>query len=157
MIKLVLFTGLRSTELLNIRYEDITPKEDLYKITVVGKGNKLREVFIHKKHLEDYLNTKYLNRRTRDLVFRNFNGKKLSQAYISRAVDKVLTMARINKEKKGTHLLRHTFATQLYRKTKDVFLLKEALGHSDINTSMIYTHLDKHVLEKVTDLMDDLI
>lgn len=157
IIKLVLFTGLRSGEVINIRYKDIIEKENVYQIAVIGKGNKFREVLISKKHLEEYLNQRFLRLSTNDLVFKNFNGKKLSQAYISRVVDTILVRARIKKAKKGTHLLRHTFATQLYRKTKDVFLVKEALGHSDINTSMIYTHLDNDILEKTTSIMDELI
>ncbi len=156
MLKLVLFTGLRSTELLDIKYEDITEKGNLYKISIIGKGNKYREVFINKEYMEDFFDQNYLNKKTKDLVFKSKKNDKLTQAYISRAVDRVLIMANIKKAKKGTHLLRHTFATQLYRKTKDVFLIKEALGHADINTSMIYTHLDDNELEKTTNIMDDL-
>jgi len=49
-------------------------------------------------------------------------------------------------------MLRHTFATLLYQKSKDLILVQESLGHADINTSRIYTHFDKDRLTKTTDI-----
>ncbi|WP_428024442.1 tyrosine-type recombinase/integrase [Arcobacter sp.] len=157
ILKLILLTGLRSQEVINVKYSDIEEYNEFYKIGVVGKGNKYREVLIQKIYLEEYLNLQYLNNKTDELVFKSDKKGKLTQAYISRAVEQVLTIAKIKKAKKGTHLLRHTFATQLYRKNKDVVLVKNALGHSDINTSMIYTHIDNEELIKTTNIMNGLI
>ena len=53
-------------------------------------------------------------------------------------------------------MLRHTFATLLYQKNRDLVLVQEALGHSDLNTSRIYTHFDKERLKIAADTMDDL-
>ena len=58
----------------------------------------------------------------------------------------------INKSKKGPHFLRHTFASLLYMKSKDLVLVQEALGHADINTSRIYTHFDKDKLKVAMDI-----
>ncbi|WP_421715820.1 tyrosine-type recombinase/integrase [Arcobacter arenosus] len=157
MIKMFLFTGMRSGELLNLKYKDIEEKEKFYSISVIGKGNKYREVLISKKYIEEFIDKNKLIKRSNDFVFPNLKKGKISQAYATSVVDQILSMAKIKKAKRGTHLLRHTFATQLYRKTKDVHLLKEALGHGDINTSMIYTHIDDNTLEKTTTIMDDLI
>ena len=60
--------------------------------------------------------------------------------------------ANINKSKKGPHFLRHTFASLLYMKSKDLVLVQEALGHADINTSRIYTHFDKDKLKVAMDI-----
>ncbi|WP_428026259.1 tyrosine-type recombinase/integrase [Arcobacter sp.] len=157
IIKLIALTGLRSQEAMDIKYSDIEEYVDFYKIKVIGKGNKYREVIINKIHLKRYLNKKLLLQKANNLVFNNFRGGKLTQAYVSRAVEQVLSMANIKKAKKGTHLLRHTFATQLYRKNRDVVLVKNALGHSDINTSMVYTHIDNEELIKTTNIMNGLI
>ena len=72
----------------------------------------------------------------------------MTQAYVSRIVENILISAGIRKEKNGAHMLRHSFATLLYQKHHDLILVQEALGHSDINTSRIYTHFDKERLEK---------
>jgi len=53
-------------------------------------------------------------------------------------------------------MLRHSFATKLYQKNKDLILVQEALGHADLNTSRIYTHFDKDRLKAAASVMDDL-
>ena len=90
------------------------------------------------------------------LLFCNQKGSKLTQAYISRQVERILAFIGIKKEKNGAHMLRHTFATKLYQKNKDLILVQEALGHADINTSRIYTHFDKERLKKATEIVDNL-
>jgi len=87
-----------------------------------------------------------------DLVVCNKSGNRLTQAYVSRVVEKILISCGIRKEKNGAHMLRHTFATMLYQKHHDLILVQEALGHADINTSRIYTHFDKEKLKKATDI-----
>lgn len=156
IIKLLLLTGLRSREVIDLKYEDMIEDSEYYKFQVIGKGNKYRDVIIKKEFMEEYIinDKKY---KDEELIFRNMKAGKLSQAYISDSVARVLRLANIKKNKKGSHLLRHTFATQLYKQEKDVFLLKEALGHADINTSMIYTHLNNDELKKTTSIMDHLI
>jgi len=155
IIKLVLFTGLRSQELLDLKYTNIQEEDSFYRISVIGKGNKYREVLINKVHLEEYILNDVAEKE--DYLFRNAKRERLSQAYTSKAVADVLNLARIYKRKKGTHLLRHTFATQLYRMKKDVVLVQNALGHSDLNTSMIYTHLDQDQLKQTTDIMNHIL
>ena len=71
-------------------------------------------------------------------------------------MDKILLQAGIRKDKNGAHMLRHTFATRLYKKNKDLILVQEALGHADLNTSRIYTHFDQDRLKAATSVMDDL-
>ena len=80
----------------------------------------------------------------------------LSQAYIYKNVENILKYVGIKKEKMGAHMLRHSFATLLYQRHKDLVLVQEALGHADLNTSRIYTHFDKDQLLKAASLMDEL-
>lgn len=153
IIKIILYTGIRVSEAINIDLKDFNKDEDAYIIQVRGKGNKPRIVMIKeniiKKDLEEWNNIKPLNN---TLLLSNQKGNPLSQAYISSIVEKILLSVGIRKEKNGAHMLRHTFATMLYQKSKDLILVQESLGHADINTSRIYTHFDKDQLERTTDI-----
>lgn len=111
-----------------------------------------------KKHLiEEHLinlKTNYLNKD--GYLFVNGKGKPLTQAYISRIVEQILFKAGIRKAKNGAHMLRHTFATMLYKKQKDLVLVQEALGHASLNTSRIYTHFSSDKLRLAAKVADDL-
>lgn len=153
VIKTILYTGIRVSEAINIDLKDFNKDGDAYIIQIRGKGNKPRVVMIKeniiKKDLEEWFSIKCCEN---NLLFCNQKGKALSQAYISNIVEKILLSVGIRKEKNGAHMLRHTFATLLYQKNKDLILVQESLGHADINTSRIYTHFDKDKLEKTTDI-----
>ena len=153
IIKIILYTGIRVSEALNIGMKDFTKDGDSYIISVRGKGNKPRVVMIKehiiKENLSHWLETRTFNN---NLLVYNQKGKVLTQAYISRLVEKILLSVGIRKEKNGAHMLRHTFATLLYQNSKDLILVQEALGHADINTSRIYTHFDTDRLKKTTDI-----
>ncbi len=90
------------------------------------------------------------------LLFVNRNGKALTQAYVSRIVEQILFRAGIRKQKNGAHMLRHTFATLLYKKQKDLVLVQEALGHANLNTSRIYTHFDNDKLKLAAQVAKEL-
>jgi len=153
IIKIILYTGVRVSEALNIQQKDMFFEDDMVIFQVRGKGNKPRVVMIKqsiiKNDLEQWLSMKNCDK---DLLFCNNKGSKLTQAYISRIVEKILMSAGIRKEKNGAHMLRHTFATMLYQKNRDLILVQESLGHADINTSRIYTHFDTQRLRKTTDI-----
>ncbi len=153
IIKIILYTGIRVGEALGICLKDIFAEDDFYTIQVRGKGNKPRVVMVKKSIIEHDLQ-EWLHIRTckSTLLFCNKFGNKLTQAYISRIVEKILLSAGIKKEKNGAHMLRHTFATMLYQKSHDLILVQESLGHADINTSRIYTHFDKEKLKRATDI-----
>lgn len=157
ILKLILYTGIRVSEALNLKVKDISPKDEYYILQVRGKGNKPRVVMIFKRHIKDLLDNWLTQKESlnlkNELVFCNFKGKMLTQAYVSRIVEKVLSFAGIRKEKNGAHMLRHSFATLLYQKSLDLILVQEALGHSSISTSRIYTHFDTSRLQKTTSIM----
>lgn len=153
IIKVILYTGIRVSEALSINMKDFNRDNDAYMIQVRGKGNKPRLVMIKesiiKRDLEDWLQIRCCDN---NLLFCNQKGTPLSQAYMYTMVEKILLEAGIRKEKNGSHMLRHTFATLLYQKSKDLILVQETLGHADINTSRIYTHFDRSKLDLTTDI-----
>ncbi|WP_419764802.1 MAG: tyrosine-type recombinase/integrase [Arcobacter sp.] len=155
ILKIIIYTGIRVSEMLNLKLKDIYKEEDVFIIQVRGKGNKPRVVMIKAKIIENELKH-WLNQMVceDDFLVCNKKGNRLTQAYISRIVEKLLISCGIRKEKNGAHMLRHSFATLLYQKHHDLILVQEALGHADINTSRIYTHFDKERLKATTNLMD---
>lgn len=153
IIKIIIYTGIRVSEILNLKIKDIFNENDVYMLQIRGKGNKPRVVMIKKTIIENELNN-WLDMRicNSDLLVCNQKGERLTQAYVSRIVENILISAGIRKEKNGAHMLRHSFATLLYQKHHDLILVQEALGHSDINTSRIYTHFDQERLRKTTEI-----
>jgi len=157
LIKLILYTGIRVGEALSIQLKDIYEEDGLYIIKVKGKGNKSRIVMLKSSHIKDDIK-EWLKRRKCQggLLFCNHKGTPLTQAYVSRVVSNILKFAGLKKEKSGAHMLRHSFATLLYQKSKDLVLVQEALGHASLNTSRIYTHFDKEKLQKAANIMDSI-
>lgn len=156
IIKTIIYTGIRVGEALNLKFKDISEDGDLYVLRIRGKGNKYRIVMIKKHLIFDHLNNLGTNLNNKDgFVFVNKKGKQLTQAYVSRIVENILLSAGIRKEKNGAHMLRHTFATMLYKKQKDLVLVQEALGHASLNTSRIYTHFDNQKLRLAAQMAED--
>jgi integrase/recombinase XerD len=155
LIKIILYTGMRVSEAINIKYKDMILEDGLYIIKITGKGNKQRIAMVKQKYIQkDLQEYKEYRDNSTALLFSSRTGKKLTQPYVSYIMDKILTNAGIHKDKNGAHMLRHTFGTKLYQTNKDLILVQEALGHADINTSRIYTHFDKDRLKKTTSIFD---
>lgn len=153
ILKIIIYTGVRVSEILNLKMKDIFKEDNVYLLQIKGKGNKPRVVMIKSSIIENDLKY-WLDMRVcnSDLLVCNQKGERLTQAYVSRIVENILISAGIRKEKNGAHMLRHSFATLLYAKHHDLILVQEALGHADINTSRIYTHFDKDRLYKTTEI-----
>lgn len=153
ILKIIIYTGVRVSEILNLKMKDMFKEENVYLLQIKGKGNKPRVVMIKSSIIENDLKY-WLDIRVckSDLLVCNQKGERLTQAYVSRIVENILISAGIRKEKNGAHMLRHSFATLLYAKHHDLILVQEALGHADINTSRIYTHFDKDRLYKTTEI-----
>jgi integrase/recombinase XerD len=153
ILKIIIYTGIRVSEILNLKIKEIYKEDNVYLLQIRGKGNKPRVVMIKSSIIENELKN-WLDMRVcnSDLLVCNQKGARLTQAYVSRVVENILISAGIRKEKNGAHMLRHSFATLLYQKHHDLILVQEALGHADINTSRIYTHFDKERLYKTTEI-----
>ena len=157
LIKTILYSGMRVSEALGLKLKDVVNEKGYYIFQILGKGNKPRIAMIKedyiKKDLQEWLS---IRDKGSQLLFQSRTNKPLTQAYVSYIMGKILQVAGIRKEKNGAHMLRHTFATRLYQKNRDLVLVQEALGHADINTSRIYTHFDTERLKKASEVMDDL-
>ncbi|MFC2093573.1 site-specific tyrosine recombinase XerD [Bacteroidota bacterium] len=145
-------TGLRVSELINLEISNIFFDDGF--VRVIGKGSKERIVPIGRSALK-YI-TKYINdsrqylrsNRSENFLFLNHRGGKLSRMAIWDIVKKYCKLARIAKEI-HPHTLRHSFATHLLEGGADIRIIQEMLGHSDISTTQIYTHIDKEYLIEV--------
>lgn len=160
IIKIIVYSGIRVSEALSLKLKDISLEKNVYLLNVRGKGNKYRVVMVKAEHIKGLLK-EWLELRSNinvddDLLFCNQKGKILLQAYIHRNVEKILLSVGLRKEKNGAHMLRHSFATLLYQKRHDLILVQEALGHSDLNTSRIYTHFDRKKLLEAASIMDGM-
>lgn len=152
IITMFIYTGMRLSELININISDV----DFYSksISIVGKNNKERKVFLNRKvikKLEIYLNWRnYTN--VNEPLFLNKNKQRIGVDGVENICKKAFELIGLGEYNYTTHTLRHTIATIIYRHTRDIFLLKEFLGHSCIEATEIYTHVDnikvKEAVEK---------
>lgn len=146
MISLFLNTGMRLSELVGLNIESFN--RDLTEVKVKGKGNKERIIFINdaaqdalKEHLKTRLDPRYV--RTGDhAMFLSRLEKRISGKTVQWVVYKYLNLAGLGQKKLSVHKLRHTAATLMYQSGKvDIRVLKDVLGHEQLNTTQIYTHL----------------
>jgi integrase/recombinase XerD len=138
MMSLMLHCGLRLSEVTNLRPSNINLTKGKLRVES-GKGNKDRDLAIP-DYLTDLLE-KWRNLRPQgDYFFSTLKGKKLSDRYVQNMVKRYSRKAGIAKNI-SPHTLRHTYATQYYRQTKDIETLRRILGHSDISTTTIYINL----------------
>ena len=143
MIDTIYSCGLRVSELINLKVKDLIVSEKLIKIT--GKGEKQREVpirdealFSLKKYFEKVRNKQKIV--DKQYVFLNKNGNKISRQYFWKTIKETAIKAGIFKEI-SPHTLRHSFATHLLSNGADLRIVQEMLGHSNIETTQIYTHV----------------
>lgn len=151
MLELLYATGMRVTELVSLRMDNVHLDDGW--IRVLGKGSKERMIPIHavaKKALERYLALRrgqFLGKRTDAEIFVNSRGGKLSRVQFWRDLNGLGARAGL-KRKLHPHLIRHTFATHLLKRGADLRALQEMLGHSSLATTQIYTHLDSAGLKR---------
>ena len=145
--------GLRVTELCDFKTSDILWDSEM--IRVQGKGSKQRFVPIGpiaRENLKNYLNHERNTLADKNPnvaeVFLSRNGRKLTRMMIWVLLKKWTKSAEIKKEV-SPHTLRHSFATHLLEGGADLRSVQEMLGHTDITTTQIYTHLDKEHLKEV--------
>ena len=154
IIELLYATGLRVSELVNIKIKDIDIKEKTIK--VLGKGNKER-IVIYNNHtstaLKKYLNDGYhkFNKVNNGYLILNKNGDKLSERYVRNIINKLVRKAGLN-IKISPHTIRHTFATDMLEEGADLVTVKELLGHESLNTTSIYTHITNEQIKKTYNL-----
>ena len=152
IIELLYSCGIRVTELCNLGMSNLFIDEDL--IRVMGKGNKERLLPLgvrSKKYLDDYIKhsrNSHIKKSGSSFVFVSRNGNQLTRAMINIILNKWTQVSGLKKSV-SPHKLRHSFATHLLEGGADLRFVQALLGHSDISTTQIYTHIDKHYLKEV--------
>jgi integrase/recombinase XerD len=152
MVELLYASGLRISELANARLENFAPEEGILRVT--GKGNKTRIVPVGRKACEAlaaYLSTErpqLVKRRSGSEIFLSERGTKLTTARIWQIVKKISRHSGLATNI-YPHLLRHSFATHLLGNGADLRIIQEMLGHADISTTQVYTHVDQQRLKAV--------
>jgi integrase/recombinase XerD len=143
-------TGLRVSELIELRITDLNP--EIGYIRCLGKGNKERVVPIGSKALaaiEEYLQSGRPSLHPKgDYLLVNYMGEKLTRDGVRKILKKIARSAGIQKNI-SPHTLRHCFATHLLEHGADLRALQEMLGHADISTTQVYTHVDSKRLKEV--------
>ncbi len=153
LLELLYACGVRVSELLGLKVSDLFFNEEM--IRVFGKGSKERLVPVGRsavKWVNEYLiksrpmlEKKY---KSENFLFLNKRGTKLSRMGIWKIVDKYVKDAGIKKEV-HPHTFRHSFATHLLEGGADLRAVQEMLGHADISTTQIYTHIDREYIKQM--------
>jgi integrase/recombinase XerD len=152
LIELLYASGLRISELANARLENFSVEDRILRVT--GKGNKTRLVPVGRKACEalaSYLSTerpKLVKRRSGSEIFLSERGTKLTTARLWQIVKKHAKHSGLEANI-YPHLLRHSFATHLLGNGADLRIIQEMLGHADISTTQVYTHVDQQRLKAV--------
>lgn len=152
MLELLYATGIRVSELTSLNVGDVDVSEGFLRCT--GKGSKERMVPVGEialQALKVYLNEarpKLISSPSEQAMFVNHHGRRLTRQGFWKIVKKYAAQAGIKKEI-TPHTLRHSFATHLLENGADIRAVQEMLGHADISTTQIYTHVTKERLKDV--------
>ncbi len=151
MMEVLYATGVRISELLNLTLSNYSREEDLIK--VMGKGKKERIIplsDITMKYLDLYINEYrnfLLKEKSSEYIFVNYNGNKMSRQGFFKILKELCDKSGINKEI-SPHILRHSFATHLLNNGADLRIIQELLGHENISTTEIYSHVSNEKIQE---------
>lgn len=151
IIRMLYATGLRVSELVNVKINDINIPDRT--IRVLGKGSKERIVVFGnntKECLDDYLNRgrRQVDFHNSPYLFLNKDGNRLSTRYVRKIIDDIIIKASIEMHV-SPHMLRHTFATGMLNNGADLVSVKDLLGHESLNTTSIYTHVSDEKIKEI--------
>lgn len=162
ILEMLYGTGMRASELVGLNLQDINLSRK--EVRIFGKGRKERIVPLHDRaisKLEEYLDwSRPLIGRQRkkgknlvlngEAIFLNKNGKRLSVRGLQLLIDKIILTSSLDK-KISPHVIRHSFATHLLERGADLRSIQELLGHVDLATTQLYTHLNRKQLKEIYD------
>lgn len=152
MLEIFYASGLRISEVTGAKLEHLNLDEGWIRVT--GKGSKTRLVPVGAaarstvQRWLDIARPRLVKPKTQSFIFLNRNGGKLTTARVWQIVKERAEQAGLDPERIHPHLLRHSFATHLLGNGADLRVIQEMLGHADISTTQIYTHVDQHRLKE---------
>ena len=139
MLRLMLNLGLRASEVLNLKIKDIDWMSGKLMVRQ-GKNKRDRTLWLNEDDLE--LLRKWREKKPEgELLFTTLKGGSIDDRYLRAMVDRLAKKAGIDKNV-HPHTLRHTFATDLYAETLNLRMIQKALGHSSVQSTQIYTHIN---------------
>ena len=149
-IKMLAHTGLRVSELINLTFGDVY--RGIY--DVCGKGKKYRRVYIPQKISQEVIDI-YGNKKNDEFFITNERGGKITTRGIAHQLSTFAEKYGINRKVCHPHAFRHFFAKQFLKKSKDIALLADLLGHGDIETTRIYLrNSSEEQKEKINEIVD---
>lgn len=146
MIVLFLSCGLRVSELVSLNCKDIQGE----RLRIIGKGDKERVVYLSeqgKKAISAYLEER---EQEQEALFLSQKNQRISKVQVQKIVGQALERGGLDRSKFSTHTLRHTSATQLLRGGVNIRVVQEMLGHKNLNTTQIYTHVNHKDLQEAS-------
>ncbi|MDD5424545.1 MAG: site-specific tyrosine recombinase XerD [Candidatus Omnitrophica bacterium] len=152
MLELMYATGMRVSELVNLNMTDL--HMDMGFVKCLGKGQKERIIPVGskaKEAIQKYLEKarpRFLKNKGSDALFLTRLGKPMSRQTFWMVIKHYVRDARI-KKRVTPHTLRHSFATHLLQNGADLRIVQELLGHVNISTTQIYTHINKERLKQI--------
>ncbi len=145
MLEVLYACGLRVSELVGLTLSDVSLRQGV--VRVIGKGNKERlvplgeEVIYWLEHYMEYGRAGLLNGATLDVLFPSKRGRQMTRQTFWHRIKHYALLAGIDTERLSPHVLRHAFATHLLNHGADLRVVQMLLGHSDLSTTQIYTHV----------------
>jgi len=155
ILKLLYSSGLRVSEIVNLKYEDLNFEEKTGLVRQ-GKGKKDRMFILSEKILLNITEFSKKKNKLKGYIFTGPKNKQLSTRTIQKIIKNSAKKAGINKHV-TPHKLRHSFATHLLESGTDIRMIQELLGHSNLQTTQIYTHVSREQIKKVINPLDKLM
>jgi len=152
ILETIYATGMRVSEAANLKIANVNL--DIGFLRCIGKGNKERVIPLGKKAVSSIIRyiqqsrPKLLKGKDSEFLFLNRSGKRISRQSLWKLIKKYARSARIKKPVRP-HILRHSFATHLLERGADLRSVQEMLGHANISTTQIYTHINKDRLKTI--------
>jgi integrase/recombinase XerD len=154
IIEFMFSSGVRVSECTDMKISNLNFLENTGRV-ISGKGNKDRLIILSKKWIKEYV--KYLEKRTKivnsEYLFCSSKGNKLSVDTIQKFIKESSKLANITK-KVSPHTLRHSFATNLLENDVNIRYIQQLLGHSNLNTTQIYTKVNTNKLKEIKNPLD---